>query len=372
MLVYATNLALVFVFAFLADHLRVQAAAGIRGGAKPNLWFVFLVIASLTLVAGLRFMVGTDYVNYSIAYQDIRTDFGQAVQIHDTEYGYMALAWIFGCFFKMPFAFLAFLALLTNMLVVLSLRESSEMFWFSCVLYILMYFYFTTFNLVRQSLAVSITFFAHKHLVEKKFFHYLLFVLLASLFHYSALILIPIYFVVHRPAWSRLIFFGFIAVGLVLVFYDSVMNVVFSLLSGTRYSVYEEVVTEAGDGVGILRIAVAAAPVALSLLFKGRLKEHNVIVNMSAINLMITLLATRQIYFVRMSFYFSIYYLLLLPVLVGLLKDAKTKFIACLALLFCYGAYCYVLLPVEGGVLPYQTIASAPKDWNIMNYIFTR
>jgi hypothetical protein len=77
-------------------------------------------------------------------------------------------------------------------------------------------------------------------------------------------------------------------------------------------------------------------------------------------------------YFTRISLYFSIYHLLHLPYLVLLFEDRKLRVALGAGILACYLAYCYLLLPTEGGVLPYQTLCSAPYRWNIMDYIFTR
>ena len=63
-----------------------------------------------------------------------------------------------------------------------------------------LFFYFTTLyfflslNVLRQTLVFSIFIFSIKYIKEKKFICYLISCLLASLFHKSALILIPVYF----------------------------------------------------------------------------------------------------------------------------------------------------------------------------------
>lgn len=58
-------------------------------------------------------------------------------------------------------------------------------------------FYFFMFGLVRISIAVGISTYAYKFLESKQFKKYLICCVLASLFHYSAIIMIPIYFLVN-------------------------------------------------------------------------------------------------------------------------------------------------------------------------------
>lgn len=376
MAVYTANLLVVSITSLLAGHFSFRSPIRPDGTQKPLLWFVLLTVLSLSLVSGMRFLVGTDYVNYSIMYEDVRTSGMAAMEMHQIEPGYVVLSALFGLFFQEPFAFFFFVSLLTNLLIVLALRENSVCFWLSCALYILTFSFFNTFNLVRQSIAMSIVFFAHRSLVEKRMLAYFLLVGFAALFHASVLVMIPVYFIVQRPAWSPIIYLGFFAVLLFFVFYDSVVNILFAVLSETRYSAYEEMMKNSENGINVLRVAVAGAPVLLSFLFRRQLRqkypEFHLVNNMAVLAFLVSLISLKQIYFTRISLYFSIYYLLLLPYLILIFKDTKLRIALGGVILVCYLAYCYMLLPTEGGVLPYTTICSAPPRWNIMDYIFTR
>lgn len=54
-------------------------------------------------------------------------------------------------------------------------------------------------DIIRQSLAISIILYAYKYVIQKKFIKYLIFVLLAIMFHTSALIGIAIYLIYNIP-----------------------------------------------------------------------------------------------------------------------------------------------------------------------------
>lgn len=377
MAVYSINLILVFLFSLLAEHYSYRSSAcNFYGERKPLIWFAILVILSLSLVSGLRYMVGTDYVNYSILYHDIVDDPLKVFQEQQIEIGYVALNLLFGAAFKTQFAFFMFLSLSINTLTVLSLREYSKSFAFSCTLYILTYIFYNSFNLVRQSIAVAIMFFGFRYIARGDFIRFILMALLASLFHMSALILIPAYFIARSREWSPVIWIGFMLVAVFFLFYEPLMNLLFSALSDTRYSSYEELMKSASQGINILRIIVAAAPVLLAFLLRKQIRAQmphsNIVVNMTTLAFMLSIIAYKQIFFARISLYFSIYSLLLLSYFPALFKDKKLSVTIKLILLGCYTAYCYLLLPTEGGILPYQTVFSAPPDFDVMNYIFTR
>lgn len=376
MVIYTANLCVVALSSFLAEHFQYRSPIRADGTQRPLLWFVLLTVLSLTLVNGLRFLCGTDYVNYAIMYHDVRSGGMAALEARRIEWGYLVLSALFGKLFEEPFVFFFCMALVTNLLVILALRKYSEHFWISCVLYILTFIFYGSFNLIRQTIAMSIVIYAHQSLIDKRMFRYFLIILIAALFHTSVLVMIPVYFIVQRPAWSPIIWCGFVAVLLFFVFYDSAVSILFSFLSHTRYSTYEQMIKDSDHGANILRIVVAGAPVLLAFLFRTEIKRNyphsNLVCNMAVLSLLIAIMGMKQIYFTRISLYFSVYNMLLIPYIIDLFQDKRMRLEVGAVILGCYLAYCYLLLPNEGGVLPYYSIFSAPYRWNIMNYIPTR
>lgn len=69
----------------------------------------------------------------------------------------------------------------------------------SVLLYYAMGYYTNTFNNVRQSLALSIIFCVIPFLVERKFWKFLIGVIIASLFHYSAIVMLIVYPLTDKP-----------------------------------------------------------------------------------------------------------------------------------------------------------------------------
>lgn len=64
--------------------------------------------------------------------------------------------------------------------------------------------YFYMYGLVRMFLAMGIVFYAHKFIESKKFYKYLILIIIAGLFHYSAFIMIPLYFVLINKSGKTL------------------------------------------------------------------------------------------------------------------------------------------------------------------------
>ena len=138
---------------------------------------------------------------------------------------------------------------------------------------------------------------------------------MASQFHQSALVMIPVIFIVQGKPWNKstvMILFGTI---LALVFVDRFTNILDNMLSETQYSNVVEDWTSINDnGTNPLRVLVYSMPAILSLLglpFIREADDHvvNVCVNMSIITASLYLISmvTSGIFMGRLPIYTSLY-----------------------------------------------------------------
>ena len=222
-------------------------------------------------------------------------------------------------------------------------------------LFLLMFLsYYTMINGIRQVLAAAILLMGLPFLRDRRFWYYLLFVLLAYTIHASAIVMLPLYFVLTRKRlnvgiWA---FFGVVAVFFVAPgLANSVMG---SLLEDSVYAEYMEI----QEQMGITRLFVVAVPLILTLFYCNATanalrpkpgspeylsyKMTNLLINMQFVSFGFTILGLRMVYFARLSMYFEITNALLIPIAIrgGFNKDsAKTiKFLA-IALYFLYFLY---------------------------------
>lgn len=144
------------------------------------------------------------------------------------------------------------------------------------------------FNGARQLVAISICLYAMKYLVRKKTLHYILLVLLASLFHASALVMLIAIILYRVEPWS--------AFTTILIFVSAVMlilpnsftaSIVSDIAEGTDYSVYANQLQT--NGTNPVRAIVYAIPTILAYVYRNEIKEindpvFNFSVNMSLIN----------------------------------------------------------------------------------------
>lgn len=196
----------------------------------------------LTLFAGLRsYRVGTDTGNYT-------RNFNSQLNIDsfefnkDIEFGYQVLEYALLSVTSHYFWLLTITSFIIIYCYLSMMKKYSVNYWFSVFLFITLGVYTFFFNGLRQGLAMAIFMLAVPALLEKKFINYLLVCLFASLFHITALFIIPFYFIVNlriKPIYKILItFLGSLLASRFLVFYISSTN--------DRYKGYAQASEEAG------------------------------------------------------------------------------------------------------------------------------
>lgn len=203
---------LIYVFfAFFSSSLAKKSVNYVENNDLSTLqWDKYLVyfILFFTVIGGIRWNVGVDSLSYAhwFTYPQPEAhskeglwwffvNFIQANGIH----------WTIGlavCSFIQIFFITEALKTYRWLLVFIPFVFFGGRYWMDCM------------NAVRQMIVACGFFWASKYIYEKKIFKYCIFILLASLIHQSALILLPFYFI---PASLNITNKRFILIGILLV-----------------------------------------------------------------------------------------------------------------------------------------------------------
>ncbi|MDR2531197.1 MAG: EpsG family protein [Oscillospiraceae bacterium] len=371
MLVYNLNLVGVTLFAYLADRYSVRSPLSPREGRRlPAAAFAVIVVLILTAVAGLRFDIGTDYINYCIIYSEV-VDFGLSYSgLEGIEIGYLLLCKFLSYYTRQPFAMFFVCALITNVCVVAEARRSAVSLTVACLVYIFSALYMSTFNIVRQSLAVAIAFAGNRLLTERRMLPYLALIAFSMTVHTSMVIMIPVYFIVAKPAWSRTTVFMIIGTAVFFVLFGRFKDTLAFLSEGSRYSG----IAEEKGGISLLRLAVTVPPLVPAFIWRKQLREraphYDCYVNMYLISCLILVVSMNSIYFSRFGIFFQFYGILLVPMYLKIGNRMKGAIITGAVLVFLAAYFFYQLILVnvdQANLLPYETLLSLPKDWGIVD-----
>lgn len=219
--------------------------------------------------------------------------------------------------------FFLIIAAFQILVVAMVCRKYSCDYWMSIFLFIATTDYISWVNNgLRQFIAVTIIFAGTGLILKKKYIPSILLILLAITIHGSALLMIPIVFIIQGKPWNKktvLLVAGSIVA---LYFADQFTNILDQLLSDTEYTnMVSDWQSWNDDGTNPLRVLVYSIPTVLSLVGLRYIKEENdpvinLATNASLVStaLYIVSMGTSGIFIGRLPIYVSMYSMyILLP-----------------------------------------------------------
>lgn len=285
--------------------------------------------------AVLSFFVVTFVAAFRNNFVDTGVYKAQYIKINNWEYfinykdkGFAVLMWVLNLMSSHPQTLIIITAVIINILIFRTLYKYCVQFEMGIFLFITTGCFALSMNGIRQFLAASVIFAATYLILNAKFKQYFLVVLLAASLHSSALIMIPVYFIVRRKAWSWSTFLIIVISIAGYLGFNTLLPLVSGALGESRFESNLNYFNQ-GNGVNIIRILVQAVPVILAYIVRDRLKVYwdksDIIVNFSMLNLIVMIFASYSWIIARICFYFQIYNILLIPWIIHSGFDKKAR-----------------------------------------------
>lgn len=196
-----------------------------------------------------------------------------------------------------------------------------------------------TMNGIRQILAGALTLLGLPLIRDKKFIPYLLLVLLASTLHKSAMILIPLYFIISGKRMNLGIWVFLASVLGCFMFPALADSIMGDLMEDSVYKDY----LQNESKMGYMRFLVSLLPVALVILYCWVQQDNHdgenrsssrylhqrtvdVMVNMTVVSFGFMTLGMRMVYFARVGLYFNCILAILIPTLIsGIFRKSSVR-----------------------------------------------
>lgn len=332
------NLFIVFILAFFARYFAIPVTNSLTS-IKPNQFLILMASLSLILVSGLRNNIGDTYF-YIHAYNV--SEFNWEYIQNNKDIGFNIFQMILKGYTDDAQAMIFITALITNLLIVFTLYKYSRLIEISLYVYITSGMYLVSMNGIRQYLAAAIVFAATKYIFDGNWKMYVLIVLFASTFHQSALVLIPIYFLVRRKSWSAMTCILIILAVIIVIGFNQFSTLFFAAIEDTQYGEYKNFHE---GGANILRVVVDSIPLILAYRGREKLREifpkSDYIVNMALLGSVFMLISTQNWIFARFSIYFGLYQLILISWVIKLFTEKDRKIIYYLILVFYFIYFMY-------------------------------
>lgn len=275
-------------------------------------------------------------------------------------YSYNAL--IYSLFSGNYQSFIALTSCLTFFPVIVLIRR---LFGNSCTalyIYLGMGFYAFQFTGLKQAMAMGILCFAMLSLIENRRISFYCFVLIASLFHFPALIFLPAYELTHFFKSELFLYFSAACVGVIYFFHAQII----SYMSEAYDSVIQ---SNAGTTIFAGKVIMILAICVYGYIFYTPKAEKPISIFLPRLMMTSAILQMFAIYgnvFERLSDYYFVYITVYLPQIFSVMtnKDeimsndnnkSKEFTASVLAVLLAIFAYFWVYYRRVAGMLPYKT-----------------
>lgn len=330
--------------------------SSVRGPLLP--WL--LVFGYLAFLAGMRSGMNdtSAYIHSFELVSGSWEEITQSLSADGKDKAFNITANLFKMFVSSEYhAWFFLFSIVESLALIYILRRECVDFATGCFFFFASTLYYNYFSMMRQWLAVVILFAGSVLIKKNRTVLYILLCILMAQFHTSALLFIPVYFMVRGKAWSRKqnIIIGLFAVVIVLL--NPLLSGMENILQGTTYDYVIETM-QTNSGSSGIRILIAAVPVMLSYFYRSKItgKMLNISVNMSLLNLMLNILATftSGLYVIRLATYTNMYNIILFPYLLTVCFKGKDRQLMKLGFYVLYFVY-YVYQMQHQGAFGYSS-----------------
>lgn len=318
------------IIAYVSMSMQVKERIMVLGKMewRWNILMAIIVFIPVIHLASMGTPIGDTsvYINGYTASEASWQSIIQTIRQHESGFGFI----VFRDTIKIlsggsVAAFRAILALCQILPVILVYRKYSTSYMVSAFLFVAAGNHIAwMMNGLRQFLAAAIVFAGTGFILRKRLVPAITLILVAATVHTSALVMLPVIFIVQGKAWNKKTML-YIAVAIIAMFvFSRRADLMDMLLQGTEYEGAVEAWQNLGDeGVNPIRVLVNAIPVILAFYARRPINRKNdpvlnICVNMAIINLGIYLIAmvTSGMMVGRLPLYVSLYTYILLPYLV--------------------------------------------------------
>ncbi|MFW6015995.1 MAG: EpsG family protein [bacterium] len=329
---------------------------------KKLLWFI-LIIASPVLISAIRYDVGTDFFSYIRIYENINHfDLANVLRNYGNEPLYLLINKIAFLVFREPWGVFFLSALIIHLFIIYGIDYFKKYISMPTALFIYYMFHFSLgLNIIRQMIAVSVIFFAFRYIYQKRFYSYFIFLVIATMFHNSAVICVLFYFLVNNKCKGVQVQKKYIYY-FALIFTPFIILLMLRLLKLIpffyRYTSYITGDIEYGIGF-LIYIAPIIAPFFIfkkSMLYRNKMFEPFILI--SLLNFPFQYVGYYVNWGSRLVLYTNSIYYILVPYVISSLRNRENKILISLYYVLLFVFYYIYRFVVQNNheVFPYNTI----------------
>lgn len=291
--------------------------------------FLIFVIGGLIIIAGFRGDFTQDYPNYTWLYKYDYSVKSWYDVFGDREFGFAILNKIAFIVSDKTFVLMLLIAAITMYCYYKIFRSYSEEYFLSIIMLAILDNYIISFNLMRNICACALFLLASQLIWKGKLSQYIISILAISTIHKTAILMIPMYWILrfdYKKKKNQLVTLSVIAVfSIFMLEFDKIVWFIQGVLGyeweNSMYGI------ERGS-LGSLMKTIILFIIVLSLIRRTNYSDtkERVWVNGCIMNVVFQICSYRMFMMQRIGFYFSGFFLLLIPLLISRINTKKQWF----------------------------------------------
>ncbi len=314
------NYYLILLFIFYLVSICYYFKKGKKLDKKKKYYIAIIILLTVFLV--LRDpSVGIDTRNYKSIFDfSHRLDFIELFSHERHEIGFKYYTKILSVF-NSYYIYLAITAVLSMIGVYYFIKDNSKNYFESFLIFICFNFYGYYFGILRQVLAISILLYAIKYVRKKEVWKFLSAVVIASMFHRTALVFIPVYFVRNVRITNKMVYIWGGLISIFLIFRKFILSMILSFYTPGALD------GKAGNGYIMLIFLIGLSLVAFyyrRALYRQS-NKNILFVNMIFIATLIQTISTIYGNVYRVTLYYAFAMIPLIPNIIFCIKEKKIQ-----------------------------------------------
>ena len=328
--------------------------------------FIFVLsIMLMTVVAGIRWNVGTDFLMYN----DFFEVFKNRITFTNTlEPMFMIFCYIPGRIFNTSFMTFTLIALFIYSIIGTTCKKNCKYYDMSIVLFLCLGMYFSSLNILRQWMSIALLLRLYTILDEKIGINHFLLMILSFMCHYTSIFVIPILFICRKISKEKIRIILLIAFVILKFIINTLLVYVFSFISNITFfeKYFKYFSGQNYINASILWPLIFVLVYIFYIVFMRKKMPYiekedknkiNVWVNILIFAFGFEVLGTNIDIIERMSHYFYPIIILIIPKVYEYIENKENKKIILFGiLLFCFFMMFINMKNNGGQFLPYQTI----------------
>lgn len=331
---------------------------------RTNFLLLFLCYTPTLIIATIRYGIGTDYFTYIEIFNDVSSRFSLSLIFHYYQEPLNIITYYISyIIFKNEIGMFFLYSLMTLVFISKGIEYYKKEISLSLSIFIYyMVFYHISFNAMRQMIAISIIFYSFKYILNKDFKRYLLFVIIAFLFHNSALIAISFYFLCplkrkKENSVFHILFYSIMVLSPVII--PIFMSLIYRIISA--FGIYNEYLSMKSN-INYLFLLYIIPILFIMILYRNSVLRLNyrfeLFYKLMFIQIPIQIMGNYIRYIDRLAVYVSISQIIIIPYIIKNVNNKRDKMALTIGIILWYLCYYFIMfiLMKSNEVYPYQSI----------------